>query len=181
MSTVRLPNIALTGKAGSGKSTVAGLLVEHYNYELVSFARPLKIMAGDGASRERLQQLGADVRALEPQAWIRLALAEIDRLTDELVFDHERPHFVIDDMRYLNEYRTLKGEGFMAIRVRADRGTRLDRLRRNGKLDDEAELEHISETELDDRPMDGAVINHENTSEAALLEQIAFLLNRGQR
>lgn len=45
MAADNLPKIvALTGAAGSGKSTVADYLVEHYGYQRVKFADPLKNM-----------------------------------------------------------------------------------------------------------------------------------------
>jgi len=37
--------LGLTGKAGSGKDTVADYLVEHYGYEKLAFAAPLKRVA----------------------------------------------------------------------------------------------------------------------------------------
>jgi hypothetical protein len=59
--------IALTGAAGSGKSTAANYLVEHHGYVRVRFAGPLKAaMAAMGFSQEQIE---GDLKE-EPCAWL---------------------------------------------------------------------------------------------------------------
>lgn len=192
MSTVRLPNICLIGKAGSGKTTLAELLETGQDYHRISFASPLKVMADTTTDRARLQQLGLDVRALDPLAWVRLALAEMDRLTDEAVacsnvLNGDRPRFVVDDCRFPNELDALREDGFVVVKVsagdstRAGHSTRVGRLRANGKLTDEAQLEHESETALDGEHADHYVINDAFTPLESLRHQLTAILNREAR
>ena len=149
-----VPNIALIGKAGAGKDTVATLLIERFRlgYQRVALADPLKdiasILWGPDArtDRTKLQELGLAVREIHESTWVDLLLRHIQRLERESL----RPiRVVVTDVRFPNEYRTLKEAGFLMVGVHADRQTRIDRLRRNGKLQDEAQLDHVSETALD--------------------------------
>ena len=52
---------------------------------------------------------------------------------------------MVDDCRYPNEAARLAVEGFVIVRVVADRFTRVDRLKANGKLQDEAEKKQVEE------------------------------------
>lgn len=149
-----VPNIALIGKAGAGKDTVAQVLIERFRlgYQRVALADPLKdiasILWGPDArtDRTKLQQLGVKVREIEESTWVDLLLRHIDRLQRESL---RKQRFVVTDCRFPNEYRALREAGFLMIGVHAPRQLRIDRLRRNGKLQDEAQLDHPSETALD--------------------------------
>lgn len=178
-----VPNIALLGKAGAGKDTVAALLRERFRlgYQRVALADPLKdiasILWGPDArtDRAKLQGLGVAVRDIDSDTWVDLMLRHIDRLERESV----RPQrFVVTDCRFPNEFRTLKEAGFLMVRVHADRGTRIDRLRRNGKLQDEAQLDHHSETALDGDEFapDWVLLN--DGGELDLMERITTMFAR---
>ena len=146
-----MPNIALIGRAGAGKSTVRAILVNQYRYYHTSFADPLKDIAYElwgssaRADRSKLQRLGMAVREIDPDAWVALALRHMDESKSWPV---QKP-WVIDDCRFENEFFALKERGFLVIRVDADEPTRESRLLANGKLQDVADLNHISETTLD--------------------------------
>lgn len=153
-----LPDIAFTGKAGSGKTTAADWLVEQLGYRRVSFASVLKNVGaqiwGEGArtDRDKLQRLGVAVREIDPDAWVRAALRQINTIKEPVV---------VDDLRFENELDALVEEGFVVVRVTAPRNLRLTRLRANGKLQDESQLEHVSETALDGVGVDYTITNHE--------------------
>jgi dephospho-CoA kinase len=157
---VTLPNLALLGKAGAGKDKAAALLRQLYPgenggpiYQRVAFADALKNVAvliwGESArtNREYLQQLGVAVREIDADAWVNAAINSI------------RPPTVVTDVRFPNEVQALVALGFVTVRIEADRGTRLNRLRDNGKLQDESQLDHISETALDTWATDYTVEN----------------------
>lgn len=150
-----LPNIALVGRAGSGKTTGAEWLIDEKGYERLSFAAPLKVMCGTATDREVLQTVGVGVRELHADAWVNLFLDQLITFRqDDLVTP-----IVVDDCRFENEYWALKEQGFVFVQITADRDRRVMRLRANGKLQDEAQLEHVSETSLDKLPMDYRIRN----------------------
>jgi dephospho-CoA kinase len=136
-----LPNIAFIGRAGAGKTTARAYLEEAYGYEHLSFAAPLKVMAGTTDDRGLLQQLGLAVRDVVEDGWVNLLLDEMSC--------HAGVKWAVDDCRFPNEAAALRGEGFIIVRIDALRSIRVDRLKRSGRLQDDAQLEHASETALD--------------------------------
>jgi dephospho-CoA kinase len=179
----RLPHIAFTGKAGAGKSTAASALVDHLGYRLVSFAAPLKNAAaliwGPEARTDRslLQWLGQIIRERDEFAWVDAAIRQIDdEFNNSPHVTGHAPRIVIDDLRFPNEYHRLKEEGFVIVRVEANRHSRIDRLKANGKLQDEAQLEDTSETALDSYEADYTIVNDGTPEELA--EQIRVILGR---
>lgn len=157
-----IPNIVFIGKAGAGKTTASRVLRErfpHLGFDVISFATPLKVMLGTDNDRERLQQFGTDiVRRYDVDAWVRLFLWHLDLRTqirhakDDRLNDGNTvwpTRWCNDDCRFPNEIDALADNGWAIIEVTAPREVRLDRLRRNGKLQDESQLEHESETAID--------------------------------
>jgi hypothetical protein len=169
-----LPNFAFFGKAGAGKSTAADLLIKRYGYRRLSFAAVLKDVAaliwGTGArtDRDKLQRLGMAVREIDADAWVNAAL-----------FDLFGETWAVDDLRFPNEYYALRAEDFVFVRVVAGRGHRITRLRANGKLQDEAQLDHASETALDAHPSDYVIVNE--SDEAELFEQLERIVERERK
>lgn len=176
-ASANLPQIGLMGKAGSGKTTAADIL-EDYGYARASFAGRLRDVAGEiwgaeGHSRDRLQRLGVAVREIDEDAWVNALF----NYNAQRFARHAR--LVIDDVRFPNEYWRLRSEGFVLVRIEAHRTQRVDRLLANGKLQDEAQLEHVSETALDDVIPDYVVTN--TTTKGKLEEQLVTILNREGR
>ncbi len=158
-----LPNVAFVGKAGAGKSTAAGLLVE-LGYTALSFAGPLKDLAAQlwghtaRTDRDKLQKMGVGIREIDNDAWVNLLLK---RLRPPLNV-HPAPSmgpFTIDDCRFENEWWALKGEGFVIVRIMAPLALRIDRLKGNGKYQNDEQLEHESETALDHLTADYGLTN----------------------
>jgi dephospho-CoA kinase len=173
-----IPNIVVTGYAGAGKSTVADMLIDDFDlqFERISFAEPLKVMLNTVSDRQRLQEFGTDiVRRYEPHAWVRLfewqlamktQLRHLETFRTAVV--KAQPHvarhqrWVVDDCRFPNELITLKDKGWAHVHVDAPRSLRAARLRAIGKLQDESQLEHLSETALDDMAPDYIISNNSN-------------------
>lgn len=127
--------IALTGYAGSGKTTAAKYLVEAHGFTLVKFAGPLKSMMrclglgdreiegdlkeqpcailGGKTPRHAMQTLGTEWgRALiHSDLWVNAAM---EMAAD--VLDHGG-RVVIDDMRFGNEVKAVKSNGGIIIRI----------------------------------------------------------------
>jgi len=133
--------IGFTGKAGSGKSSLARFLERRFGYVRLSFAEHLKqvceqvfpdLRVNKHRYRRFLQVVGTTAREIDPDVWIR----HLHR-RNWLVFAlHDR--IVVDDVRFLNEAAFLRSQNFVIVRV-VGRGYRLDA--------DAAR--HVSETEMD--------------------------------
>lgn len=134
--------IAFTGRAGSGKTTLADELV-NLGYTKLSFATPVKQFyqeifgvepdKTDPSVRDWLQTFGTDLcRGHDNHVWIRHmadALQAISHLTNKVV---------IDDCRFRNEARFLRDLDFLIIKTEG----------RQHKLT-EAQRNHSSEQETD--------------------------------
>lgn len=123
------PVIALTGLAGSGKSTASKYLVEKHRYQLVKFAGPLKDMLRaiglgeghiEGAHKETdlamlsghtpryaMQTLGTEWgrKCMGEDFWTNLWRSRVDGV---LAFDGR---VVVDDCRFANEAREVRKLG----------------------------------------------------------------------
>ena len=100
--------VGITGKAGSGKSSLAELF-EEQGYVRKSFADPLKWVAKryffwdgkkDMRGRQLLQMLGTDVgRAYDKNTWVK----HMEKTIGGLVRVKNDIKIIIDDVRFPNE------------------------------------------------------------------------------
>jgi len=148
--------IALSGKAGCGKTTIAKNLVKDWGFRRFSFAKKLKEVYYDlfpeskgkrkEEIREDLKWLGCTLRIRKPDIWIQVVLREIEKLKPERV--------VIDDLRFVNEAQILRRAKFNLIRI--ERAETLRQMWGYNVRD-----EHPSECDLDDYTRwDRVVINN---------------------
>lgn len=126
--------IGLTGRAGSGKDTVADILVARHGFKKIALADPMKRFCQEifgftveqlwGPSEKRnepdprwdgltprkaLQTLGTEWgRTMHPDAWIRRLIAEWSLLGDSVV---------VPDVRFQNELEAIRAAGGHVIRV----------------------------------------------------------------
>lgn len=174
-----LPNIAFTGKAGSGKTTAALALADAKNYHIVSFAEPIKRVAGvlwgskGRTDRETLQWIGQSVRSRDPSAFVRILEERLDDIANETA---ARGRVVVDDLRMPAEYDMLREQGFIIVRIEADRWLRVDRLVATGKLGRQEELDDLTETALDDYPVDYTIYNNNDPED--LSDQLSMILRK---
>lgn len=129
------PVIALTGLAGSGKSTASKYLVEKHGYQLVKFAGPLKDMLraiglGEGhiegahketdlamlsghTPRHAMQTLGTEWgrKCMGEDFWTNLWRSRVDSV---LAFDGR---IVVDDCRFANEAAEVRKLGGVVWRL----------------------------------------------------------------
>ncbi len=162
--------IGLSGKAGSGKDTVARYLVEKYDFEAEWFAKPLKLYIGGAifglkhhqlwgkqedkekidpryglSPRQILQMAGMKLREIYPNIWVNKLFDNIVRLD----------RVVIPDVRYVNEVEAIRKAGGEVWRIERD-----------GAGASTSELaNHVSETELDDYLYFDEIINNNGTKE----------------
>ena len=139
--------IAICGKMASGKTTLAEYIVNHCNdYGKFSLANAVKRFAryvydipeghkdriafqkiGDGARKELYQNI-----------WIDTLLNEIkihERINDlENGNEGFVKNFIIDDVRYINEVKELKADGWLVIKLEIDEDLQKERLIRTYPL-----------------------------------------------
>ena len=125
--------VGIAGYKGSGKDTIGKVLVDHYNFEKMSFAQPIKdlvhhtfridknILSGDGGERvfrelqmpewfnlsprDMLQKIGMSFREnLHEDVWVKLL---------ENQYLKKKKHVVITDVRFPNEVSMVKKHGLM--------------------------------------------------------------------
>lgn len=129
--------VGITGRAGAGKSFVAARLTD---YELASFATPLKVMAAQfliqnydyskqdvlffmNNKQRKMPELGVTMRHLlqtlgtewgrkliDPFIWVNIAADRIAEALDE-------DNVVVDDVRFEAEATMIRGFGGLIIHV----------------------------------------------------------------
>jgi cytidylate kinase len=155
------PNIALSGKMGSGKTTLANYLVREYNYKLLHFAGPIKeaaatIFGHDKAHHNRglLQDFGLLIRKeFGEDTWVEAMERAI------AAHDSYEP-LVIDDCRFPNEQNMLnKLSNWRFGFVTANTDQRYARLQSIKKIESREQMNHESERGMDQMTYDFYVPN----------------------
>ncbi len=165
--------IAFTGRAGSGKTTLAEWFIENYDYTKIAFADAVKYYAKeilmrpvnklDSKDRKFLQQLGTDLaRAADSEIWIKHFAQKV--ATVKFV----AKGVVVDDCRFQNEAAWLRANGFVIVKV-VGRGYNLAPELSN----------HPSESEVDNIEPDFCV-NNSGSVEETICELLAKLVGAVQ-
>lgn len=130
----------------TGEGFRLAYLVDAFGWDVVKDEYP--------SARRFLQTLGAGVRSLDPEFWLRLALHHV-------VTNRETGYrTVVTDCRYLNEATALRHLGFTVVRV--------------VRPDQDTSDSHPSETELGDYPADLVITNAGTLSD--LRESVRLLM-----
>lgn len=116
--------IAICGKMGAGKSYLAKQLAKKYNLDIYSFGEKLKEIARElcgmtTKDRKLLQTLADKMKEIDYDIWAKYLLRKIGN----------SQHVVIDDLRFENEYKLLKENGFIIIRLGMSKELQLERLK----------------------------------------------------
>ena len=144
-SVIQRLRIAFAGPMASGKSTMAKIISQKYDCDIHSFANPVKEIAKHTfgmikKDRNLLQIIGMTGRAIDPNTW-----------TNKLVQNISNCHHVcVDDLRFANECRILKENGFIIIYLDIPKDIRIQRIKKIYK--DQADkhisaMGHVSEQE----------------------------------
>lgn len=143
--------VALSGKMKSGKTTLAKTITRDTIY---SFADPIRAALRElGIDktehpmlyRQGAQYIGTDLcRAHDPDWWVQ-------RMARRFSYRPIGKHFVIDDMRFQNEYDWCKEQGFLMVRLDISRELQYTRGAEEGTFDHPSEtgLDHIPREEWD--------------------------------
>ena len=144
MSNDNYPNIALVGKSGVGKTTVAAYLVSEYGYVRTStgdVCRQVCQLLFRASSKSLMNRVTDAMKQIDENVWLSTALAAVT--------DGQR--IVFDSMRFQTDYDYLSDRGFSIWRVNAQLDVRIRRLSSRGEeFDPAADEIHRTETELDD-------------------------------
>jgi len=150
-------NIFLSGKAGSGKTSIANFMAKKHGYKVVKFAQPIYSIAKDlfkmgNKDRELLQFLGTEVgRCIDNNIWITRFFQNLEIVEKYYILKGiDLPGFICDDCRFENEYKELTSEGWFGIFLNSDNEQlRKDRLiKRDGEFQEDSD-KHVSELDSD--------------------------------
>lgn len=195
--TTKLPSVALVGQQGSGKSTIAALLVKHHGYLRHSWAdgvRHVFEMAYETITPSNY----AEIKARKYPTKIQLPIGGtliVQRTGGELLqligaealrqqVDQDfwikvgirtlfRDQMCNDDTRYLNEAEALRNRGWVIVRVNAP--TEIRKARLGGAFRPE---DHSSETEQQFIAADYDIDNDEITDmDSIMFDLVAYLRN----
>jgi dephospho-CoA kinase len=139
------------GQAGTGKDTVATIMDEKHRIKSLALADPIRseyqLRTGRTdykQNRPLMIRIGETYKELYGQdVWCRAALDHIQQMGDEFVIPPRG--YLIRDGRYQHEYDFfVRAHGFTPIRLTADMGVRLTRLRERDGLTQLDALEYES-------------------------------------
>jgi len=145
--------IAIVGKMCSGKSTLSNKIIKYYKrfgikLEKRAFANKVYKLAYDlfdmkEKNRLLLQQIGTKMREIDDNVWIYYTLKNLPE------------NVIIEDCRYINEFKQLVNNGFTIIKINISKKKQLKRLKKtypNTWKTHINNLNHESETSLDNIP-----------------------------
>ena len=145
--------IGICGRMCSGKSTLANKIImskKELNIDIKkdSFAAKIYEIAYDifgmkEKNRELLQQIGTKFREINQNVWI------------DYIINKYSDNIIIDDVRYQNEIKALKENGFILIKLSISRELQIQRLKdlyKDNFNEHYKNIDHISELFVDVAP-----------------------------
>ena len=165
--------IAFAGGMRVGKTTLEKYLVD--KYEMTAFAFGDKLKEGFHAENPEVprypkpvtgyQTYGQEKRATEGEdIWVDKCFAEIDRIRTAAInyniVNSENPFMpLVTDLRQPNEYKRLRQEGYIIIRITAPLEVRKERARLKGDNSSDKNFEAETETWVDTFDVDYEIVN----------------------
>lgn len=136
--------IAILGKGGSGKDTVANILREK-GFKCVAFSDGLYEICRNFygmtvKDRALLQDVGTAMRSVDEDVFVKRALSSLKNEEKQCV----------TDVRAVNEYMTLKSNGFVTVRVLCPLNERIKRIeRRDGIVCDDKYIDRLENAPIE--------------------------------
>jgi adenylate kinase family enzyme len=156
--------IVICGKMCSGKTTLAQTIQRmDSRYTIYSIGQKVKDIATDvfhmkGKDRDLLIAIGAQMRAIDPDVWVKYILSQTQG----------HSHCLVDDMRYQNEYDLLRQHGFVVIQLEISRDLQEQRIKKLYTTNPQEHLknrDHLSETNIFDWAPDNEPVLTINNAE----------------
>tara|TARA_X000000368_G_scaffold338298_1_gene276243 strand:+ start:786 stop:1304 length:519 start_codon:yes stop_codon:yes gene_type:complete len=149
--------IAIIGNICSGKTTLANTLSHRYNLQRIAFADSVKYYVKDifkvvHKDRKLIQDFAEKMREIDEDIWVKKVQDKIQNKED----------IVIDDLRFLNEYKMLKANKFFIVKLKISKETQIQRIKQLYVQDAEEHIErlnHISESYIDSLKEDLLITN----------------------
>lgn len=137
--------IAIAGKMCSGKTTLCNYIIKEYPHHIKkSIAGKVKEIASEmfgmkEKDRKLLQTIGTQFRQIDNDVWIKYLI------------NQNLDNIIIDDLRYINEAKLLKENGWYIIRININKNIQIERLKQtyNNWEDHIQNINHESELEID--------------------------------
>jgi dephospho-CoA kinase len=146
--------IALVGRSGSGKTTIAEYLRQKYLFAICSTGLRCRVLAREffeNESKTTLNLLTDALRKIEPGVWLKVALRDAPESSQRIV---------IDSIRFPEDLLLVKNQGAVVWRVDCSNELRVERLSRRGQsYNIETDDKHITETALADISVDDVIVN----------------------
>lgn len=150
--------IALTGKMRSGKDSVADILegrgLKRYKFsqgiwDTLDMLWGIEDSPFQEKPRKMLQDVGQKLREIDENVWVNYVLE--GAMWCENV--------VITDLRQPNEYKRLREEGYIIIRVSAPESIRKQRANARGDIFSDEDMKHETESHVDGFEVDYEISN----------------------
>jgi dephospho-CoA kinase len=165
-----MSNIAIIGRSGSGKTTVAKFLASRLSFHYIStgsLCREVSVSLFGDDSKRHMNELTEVLRRRWPTVWLDAALR---RAADGPV--------IVDSLRFRDDLVMIRSLGdYTVIAVTAPRPVRHERMSVRGQLFNAMDEEWSSELELVESDAD-VVIDNSTDDQGHLIQQVEFLLMR---
>ena len=148
--------VAICGKMASGKTTIADLVAAETEFTKYSLGSKVKEVAynifgmnPEFKDRHLLQQIGMKMRDVYPHVWIEAVMLQVMR--------DEATNAVVDDVRFVNEAKKFKEDGWTLIKLDIPENLQISRLKNtypDNWEDHVLHREDPSETEVDEIPIE---------------------------
>lgn len=137
--------IAIAGKMCSGKTTLCNHIIKEYPHHIKkSIAGKVKEIATEmfgmkEKDRKLLQTIGTQFREIDNDVWIKYLI------------NQNLDNVIIDDLRYENEAKLLKEDGWYIIRLNINEKLQIERIKNTYTNWDQhiKNINHESELEID--------------------------------
>jgi cytidylate kinase len=146
-------NIALSGRSGSGKTTIANYLAKKYNFHVCStgaLCRQVSNLLFRSESMKILQDITDAMKSIDEDVWLKGALYNAPQDTA----------IVFDSMRFTSDYDFLHSKNFVSLRIEASTDVCFSRLQARGQIFNREQNDmHRAEIELEDYQHDFTIVN----------------------